>query len=142
MTRLFRRGELQSAVLDAIAELGPSNGYVIMQALADRIGGGWQPSPGAVYPALLGLEDAGLVDVTTHDGSRDYALTAAGRRAAQAAAGTLATVADRARGAVVDTFAGLVTGRQRRLSTAQHAAVLDELARTAEKIEVIVTKET
>ena len=57
MSRLFARGELKLALLHVAAELGPANGYAIMQGLGDRVGGSWQPSPGAIYPALLALED-------------------------------------------------------------------------------------
>ena len=70
MSRLFGRGELQAALLDAIGALGPSHGYAIMQTLAERVGNGWRPSPGAIYPALLGLEDAGLIEGRDGDGSR------------------------------------------------------------------------
>ena len=92
MTRVFRRGELQAAVLDALAQIEPANGYAVMQELSDRVGESWQPSPGAVYPALIGLHDAGLVAVTERDGTREYKLSAAGRRAASKVTGTLEAV--------------------------------------------------
>src|SRR5260221_11333790 len=97
MTRLFRRGELKAALLDALDAAGPSNGYPIMQTLAEQIGESWQPSPGAVYPALLALEDTGLVQGTDRNGSRVYELTAAGVRAASKLHGTVDAVARRAR---------------------------------------------
>ena len=80
MTRLFGRGELKLALLHVAADLGPTNGYSIMHGLADRVGGSWQPSPGAIYPALLALEDAGLLEGRDDDGTRRYEITAAGRR--------------------------------------------------------------
>ncbi len=97
MSRLFGRGELKVALLHVAAELGPTNGYSIMQALADRIGGSWHPSPGAIYPALLALEDAGLLLGHDEDGGRRYELTRAGRTAAAARPDVLAEVAGRAR---------------------------------------------
>jgi hypothetical protein len=122
MTRIFKRGELQLALLDALALLGEANGYAIMQAVGEQIGNGWRPSPGAIYPALLGLEDAGLIRGTDGDGGRTYALTAAGSVAPDAA-GTLHRVAERARiapvrqtaGAVLDAYVAGIAGRSRRL---------------------------
>lgn len=122
MSRLFGRGELKVALLHVAAELGPTNGYSIMQALADRIGGSWHPSPGAIYPALLALEDAGLLLGHDEDGGRRYELTRAGRTAAAARPDVLAEVAGRARrapapqttlGAVLDGLVATVPGRSR-----------------------------
>jgi DNA-binding PadR family transcriptional regulator len=149
MTRLFKRGELQAAVLDALAAAGPANGYAIMQALADRIGEGWQPSPGAVYPALLGLQDAGLIDVTERDGNRDYQLSVKGRSAATKAAGTLETVAARAKlaprsttlGALIDAHAIRAEGRSRQLTDHQQRIVLHELDQAHSRIDEMLNKE-
>jgi DNA-binding PadR family transcriptional regulator len=57
----------------------PRNGYQIIQEIADRSGGAWRPSPGAVYPALQQLTDEGLVRVEESEGRRTYHLTDAGR---------------------------------------------------------------
>lgn len=97
MTRLFGRGELKQALLHVVADVGTANGYSIMQELAERVGGSWQPSPGAIYPALLSLEDAGLVTGVDHDGARRYEVTAKGRAAVAAAPDVLDDVAGRAR---------------------------------------------
>ena len=56
------RGDVRSAVLLLLAE-EPMHGYQLMQAIADRSGGRWTPSPGAIYPTLNQLEDEGLVTV-------------------------------------------------------------------------------
>ena len=64
--------------------LGEAHGYAIMAELKDRVGGGWRPSPGAIYPALLALVDTGHVRTKNHDGTRLYSLTKDGRRAADA----------------------------------------------------------
>lgn len=150
MSRIFGRGELKTAILDALGEIEPANGYAIMQALADAIGGSWRPSPGAVYPALLGLEDGGLVSGTTDDsGSLTYRLTDAGRRARQGAEGTLSAVADRARsdppapsvGALVDTFAMGLPNRGRKVGPSGVAAVQKLLESTQIKLAKIVNKE-
>ena len=72
------RGDVRAAVLLLVAE-EPMHGYQIMQAIADRTGGAWAPSPGAVYPAINLLEDEGLVAVTAESGRRLVTLTDAGR---------------------------------------------------------------
>lgn len=79
MGRIFGRGELPLALLIVIGALGEGHGYAIMQALKDRVGSGWQPSPGAIYPALLSLEDVGLLETRERDGSRVYRLTERGK---------------------------------------------------------------
>ena len=60
------------------------HGYQVMQELAERSGGRWRPSAGSVYPTLQQLEDEGLVTVEDRDGRRTFALTDAGRTAAEA----------------------------------------------------------
>jgi hypothetical protein len=57
------------------------HGYQLMGAIADRSGGRWRPSPGAIYPVLAQLEDEGLVTVTAESGRKVAALTDAGRAA-------------------------------------------------------------
>ena len=74
-----RRGDVRAAALALLAE-EPRNGYQIIQAIAERSGGVWQPSPGSVYPALQQLEDEGLIQTETADGGRKhYTLTSEGR---------------------------------------------------------------
>jgi DNA-binding PadR family transcriptional regulator len=55
-----------------------------MQAITERSGGRWTPSPGAIYPAINQLEDEGLVTVTAESGRKLVMLTDAGRKAATA----------------------------------------------------------
>jgi DNA-binding PadR family transcriptional regulator len=76
-----RRGDVRTAILTLLAE-APMHGYQIMQQLAERSGGLWQPSAGSIYPTLQQLEDEGLVTGTEQDGRRVYSLTEAGRAAA------------------------------------------------------------
>ncbi len=75
-----RRGDVRTAALLLLAE-EPRNGYQIMQALEERSGGAWRPSPGSVYPALQQLEDEGLISTSEQDGRKRYELTEAGRTA-------------------------------------------------------------
>jgi DNA-binding PadR family transcriptional regulator len=55
------------------------HGYQLMQAVAERTGGAWKLSPGAVYPTIAQLEDEGLVQVSVDGGRKLVTLTDAGR---------------------------------------------------------------
>jgi DNA-binding PadR family transcriptional regulator len=55
------------------------HGYQVIQEIAERSGGQWRPSPGAIYPALALLEDEGLVTITADSGRKLASLTDAGR---------------------------------------------------------------
>ncbi len=73
-----RRGDVRQAVLALLAE-EPMNGYQAIQAMAERTGGGWRPSPGAIYPAVSQLEDEGLIEPFDNNGAKAYRLTEAGQ---------------------------------------------------------------
>ena len=73
-----QRGDVRIATLLLLAE-SPMHGYQIMQAMADRTGGAWRPSPGAIYPTLAQLEDEGLVTTEVDGGRKLVTLTAQGR---------------------------------------------------------------
>lgn len=150
MTRLFGRGELKQALLHVVADIGPTNGYSIMHGLAERIGGSWQPSPGAIYPALLALEDAGLLAGHDHDGARRYEVTAKGRQTVAAEPDVLAHVAGRARqapapaitvGAVLDRLVHAVPGRHRPLDTTQTYRLEQAFAPVLEEIDRMTAEE-
>ena len=72
------RGDVRAAVLLLLAE-EPMHGYQLMQAISERSGGRWTPSPGAIYPTINQLEDEGLVSVTADSGRKLVTLTDAGR---------------------------------------------------------------
>lgn len=74
------RGDVRAAILTLLAT-EPMHGYQLMQSIAERSGGRWTPSPGAVYPAISQLEDEGLVTVTAESGRKLVSLTDAGRTA-------------------------------------------------------------
>jgi DNA-binding PadR family transcriptional regulator len=141
MGRIFRRGELKEAIVVVLAGLGEAHGYAIMGELKDRIGGGWKPSPGAIYPALLALVETGHVRTAERDGVRVYALTAAGRRAAQEAswAGRWAELTDLAQrredretvGSLLDRFAAQSLLRPRLTESIQKQQIESILARAA-----------
>jgi DNA-binding PadR family transcriptional regulator len=73
-----QRGDVRAATLILLAEQ-PMHGYQLMQAMTERTGGAWQPSPGAIYPTIAQLEDEGLVTVEVEGGRKLVSLTDAGR---------------------------------------------------------------
>ncbi|GAA1728229.1 PadR family transcriptional regulator [Brachybacterium phenoliresistens] len=73
------RGDVRTAVLLLLQE-EPMHGYQLMQTIAERTGGRWSPSPGAIYPTLSLLEDEGLVATEKEGGRKLASLTDAGRR--------------------------------------------------------------
>jgi DNA-binding PadR family transcriptional regulator len=74
----FRLGDVRATVLVLLAEQ-PMHGYQIIQEIAERSGGVWQPSPGSIYPVLQQLEDEGLVLIEQTEGRKVASLTEAGR---------------------------------------------------------------
>ena len=80
------QGTLDLMVLQTLRALGPLHGYAIASRLEQVSGGALQLNMGTLYPALMRLEQRGLLRGTwgttdTNRKARFYALTAAGRRA-------------------------------------------------------------
>lgn len=71
------RGDVRAAILLLLDEQ-PRHGYELIQEIAERSSGAWEPSPGSVYPTLQALEDEGLVTIERLDGRRTASLTPAG----------------------------------------------------------------
>jgi len=72
-------------VLQTLNSLGPQHGYAIAARLGQVSGGALQLNMGTLYPALMRLEQRGLLRgnwaITDNNRrARFYALTAAGRR--------------------------------------------------------------
>jgi PadR family transcriptional regulator len=79
------QGTLDLMVLQTVDSLGPLHGYAIAARLEQVSAGALQLNMGTLYPALMRLEQRGLLRGTwgTTDSSRRarfYALTQAGRR--------------------------------------------------------------
>src|SRR5215203_6461828 len=79
------QGTLDLMVLQTLDSLGPQHGYAIAARLEQVSSGALQLNMGTLYPALMRLEQRGLVKGTwgttdTNRKARFYALTAAGRR--------------------------------------------------------------
>lgn len=77
--RMFAAGELRLAMLALIAE-NPSHGYELIKQIEEMTGGGYAPSPGAVYPTLQLLEDEGAIEQAEAEGAKKpFAATTQGR---------------------------------------------------------------
>jgi DNA-binding PadR family transcriptional regulator len=128
-----------------LASLKEAHGYGILNELKLRVGGGWKPSPGAIYPALVALGESGLIESIERDGTRLYSLTELGRRAAESAgsASRWTTLSDRAEqgedrtsvGLLLDRFASESQLRRRLAGTAQKEAIESILERATVEIE-------
>ncbi len=59
---LVPRGLLRPVILSLLTER-PMHGFEIMEEVSARTAGMWRPGPGAVYPALISLEERGYVEV-------------------------------------------------------------------------------
>ena len=79
------QGTLDLMVLQTLDSLGARHGYAIAARLEQVSGGALQLNMGTLYPALMRLEQRGLVlgnwgTTETNRKARFYALTPAGRR--------------------------------------------------------------
>jgi DNA-binding PadR family transcriptional regulator len=73
------RGNVRYLILDAIAQQA-RHGYEIIQAIEERTGGTYRPSPGVVYPTLQLLEELGHARVEDQDTRKVYAITQEGKK--------------------------------------------------------------
>ena len=62
--RLFDAGDVRLVVLKLLSEQ-PSYGYQLIKTMEQRLGGGYTPSAGVIYPTLTMLEEEGLASVST-----------------------------------------------------------------------------
>ena len=77
---MFGAGDLRFVILRLLEER-PSHGYELIKAIGERIGGGYAPSPGVIYPMLTMLEEMGQTTVTAEGARKLYAITDEGRKA-------------------------------------------------------------
>ena len=56
----------------------PRHGYELMKGIEERMGGGYSPSPGVIYPTLAWLEDMGYASGDTEGSRKSYRITAEG----------------------------------------------------------------
>src|SRR5688572_14804695 len=79
------QGTLDLLVLQTVESMGPQHGYAIAARLEQVSGGSLQLNMGTLYPALMRLEQRGLLKgswgvTDSNRKARFYALTAGGRR--------------------------------------------------------------
>jgi DNA-binding PadR family transcriptional regulator len=124
---VFDNGDLRLLFLQLLSER-PRHGYEIIKALEERVGGGYSPSPGVVYPTLTLLEELGHASVADAPAGRKlYSLTAEGRAALKAERSTIKAILARldaaARGgppeAVIRAMENLAAAVQLRLQAAK-----------------------
>jgi DNA-binding PadR family transcriptional regulator len=77
--RPFGNGDLKLILLACIAD-SPSHGYELIKSIEERLGGGYSPSPGIVYPTLTLLEELGLLAASADGAKKLYTITDAGRQ--------------------------------------------------------------
>jgi len=75
--KMFDAGAMRYVVLQLIAEK-PRHGYEIIKELEQRSGGGYTPSPGAIYPLLSMLLDMGHVSATADGNKKLHTITPEG----------------------------------------------------------------
>lgn len=81
--RPLAHGDLRLLLLSRI-EQQPRHGYELIRSIAELFAGVYTPSAGTVYPTLAALERQGWIAAEAVDGRKRYAITAAGREAADA----------------------------------------------------------
>ena len=87
--RVIGHGDLRLLLL-ALLESQPRHGYELIQLIGEVFHGRYQPSAGAVYPALAQLQADGLVDAREDGVRKLHALTGLGRAWVDANADALA----------------------------------------------------
>ena len=92
--RIFDHGDLRFVLLGMIAAR-PAHGYDLIKALEERMGGGYSPSPGVIYPTLTMLEEQGYAASTAEDGKKLYRVTPEGEAFLQANAATAEAIQTR-----------------------------------------------
>ncbi|AKU24114.1 PadR family transcriptional regulator [Massilia sp. NR 4-1] len=75
--KMFDAGAMRYVVLQLIAEK-PRHGYEIIKELAQRAGGAYTPSPGAIYPLLSMLLDMGHVSASADGNKKLHTITPEG----------------------------------------------------------------
>jgi DNA-binding PadR family transcriptional regulator len=121
--RVFEHGDLRYLLLHLIAER-PCHGYELIKAIEERFGGGYSPSPGAVYPTLTLLEELGYIQPEAAEGSR--------KRFSATPSGTAFLAANQA---IVDA----VLGRMDAASRAQGGEPAPEIRRALRNLEVALS---
>lgn len=75
--RMFDAGEIRLVILRLLSG-EPSYGYQLIKTMEARLGGGYTPSAGVVYPTLTMLEEEGLITAAETSGKKVYSVTEEG----------------------------------------------------------------
>ena len=76
--KMFDAGAMRFVVLHLIAEK-PRHGYELIKEIEALAGGGYAPSPGAIYPLLAMLLDMGHIESSPDGNKKLHAITDEGR---------------------------------------------------------------
>jgi DNA-binding PadR family transcriptional regulator len=74
---MFEAGDIKLVILKLLSE-EPSYGYQLIKTMEQRLGGGYTPSAGVIYPTLTLLEEEGLAAASEASGKKVYSVTAEG----------------------------------------------------------------
>jgi DNA-binding PadR family transcriptional regulator len=124
---------IRAALLRLLAE-EPRNGYQLMQAIEDRSGGRWRPSPGSIYPTLAQLEDEGLIRATEHEGGKLFELTDQGRQHIEDHDGQAAPWEDANEPEAVSDLRRQIKQLQVAVMQVAHAGGEDQIGRAAKAV--------
>ena len=75
--RMFEAGDIKLVILKLLSE-EPSYGYQLIKTMEQRLGGGYTPSAGVIYPTLTLLEEEGRAAASELSGKKVYSVTAEG----------------------------------------------------------------
>ncbi|MES2127585.1 MAG: PadR family transcriptional regulator [Pseudomonadota bacterium] len=76
--KMFDAGAMRYVVLHLIAAK-PRHGYELIKEIEQLAGGGYSPSPGAIYPLLSLLLDMGHIQSTADGNKKLHSITAEGQ---------------------------------------------------------------
>jgi len=74
---MFEAGDIKLVILKLLSE-EPSYGYQLIKTMEQRLGGGYTPSAGVIYPTLTLLEEEGLAAASAESSKKVYSVTAEG----------------------------------------------------------------
>ncbi len=146
--KFFDSGALRFIVLQLISEQ-PRHGYDIIKEIEQRIGRGYSPSPGVIYPLLAMLQDEGYVTVAPNGNKNLHTITPEGKAYLEENRSFVDAIMDRMssksrsapgdlRDVLFDLRKGLLFNlRGKRLSPEQVAKIREILKRTIDEVNSI-----
>jgi DNA-binding PadR family transcriptional regulator len=77
--KFLERGDIKYLIVNSLGKKS-MHGYQIITDIEKDFQGLYSPSPGAIYPTLQMLEEAGLVSCKKEEGRKTYSLTKKGKK--------------------------------------------------------------